>query len=436
MTILLFMLILVWFSIFFYIIDIKILSFLPLLFLLILLIWNISYVDWNSVQDKYLNEQNILKLSRICILIWTGFLMYLMNFEWNNIVLYLFIWNALLWIWSYFLNYKDWEDIFELWFFISWVSLVLYNWIISWNTWTRLSYFLIATTLIYAIIFFIIQNWYQIKKRYIYNIIIFFLISIYILLRINISDKYLVVSIFSIVLLSSILLIRYIILQNIPKQNKAITARDILEWKKVLEHKRQNHKTSVSPAIIDIVNNIPNWLKISIEILNWMILVMLIYNFIQSNISISSINHLIMFIITIFSFMLNIFLLRSIDYSSTLQRVLFFTWINVLVYIIIFSVLHSSLSEILFFTVLRNFFSWVAFSMTKQQVFNQLIKYKDYITWIICDIVFFAINVVIMIYIDASIKTKIALILIYAWFRWIVFIYQNKKIKTILNTEN
>lgn len=437
MTILLFLLVMVWFSLFFYIIDFAILSFLPLLFLLILFLFNISYVNRDSIQENYMNENNILKLSWVSILFGAGFLMFLMEFAILDITIYLFIGNIVLRFFSYFAKYKDGEDIFEIWVFLTWIFYIIYNVILWGSFFENLSYFLLICSWIYALLFFVMKIWYDVKNRYWYNFVLFALLSIFCFSWLLIDIKYLAVSIMWIILLSCVLLTRYVLWFKTKNIKKDITARDILKWERVLDfHKKQNTQ-DISPNILNFVYSVPDWLKMVLEVLNWSLLILLLYIFIENNITINSINEIVMFIIIVLCFVSNIFVLKSINYNSTLQKVFLFGGLNILVYIIIFATLHDSLSEILFFLVLWNFVSGICFVFSENSGISKLLKKSDYLIWFSCDVIFCLLNVVVIIYLDISIKTKIALILLYIWFRGIVFIYQKKHFQELwLNEES
>jgi hypothetical protein len=128
---------LAWFVWYFWMIGLWYLSFIPVVFLLFLLSYYTSSVS-GKVKIWQWRQQYLIFLAWIVILIWFGGSLHFFGIKNIDIAQIMIVFNLIFWIGSYLLEYEDGKSVFQLWYYLSIIWLVIgwYNiwwWMGFWN---------------------------------------------------------------------------------------------------------------------------------------------------------------------------------------------------------------------------------------------------------------------------------------------------------------
>ncbi len=405
---------------------------IPLLVLLIALIY---YVSGISFKTRWKNILHTYWLFLAWLVVLAG-LFWVLNFFDISIIdssLFLMALNVLLRIWSYVFHYNDGKPIAQMWYYLSMLMLFVSVWVLFWFE-TFFIVFSMMWSLLLAIVSFIVfVVWikYDIEKYMYYKLFALFLWAIWLSLYKKIENIYIFLLVSSVWLWLLYAYIYHILSHKPPTDNekKEISVRRILSWERVL--KNISNDTIWSNRLYSFVNNIPRSIKFFLEGANMFVILLLIYLYSQNALALQwNIEQIFYRLITAW-FIVNVFLLKKIDYTSVVQRLLTFVVINFAIYISLFSAFQWDLWKIVFLWIIRNVFCAMSvFHIHKTRAWVYL-KKIDYLFWIFTTILALIVNVILLVQTEIVWQLLFPIILLYVWIQGMVLFYSIKYVNRI-----
>ncbi len=406
--------------------------FVPLLVFLISIIYYISGISFKS-RGKNILQKYWLLFARIFVLLWLFWVLKFFDISNINASLFLVVLNVIFWIWSYVFQYQDGKVISQAWYYTTiWVFLIYIRITSGFN-----SFFFSFTMLwslslaIVGFIVFLIWIKYKIENHMKYKLFVFVLWVLWLTLYQKIENVYLFLLI-SVVALSFLYsYIHYVLSKKPPTETQAkdISLRRILAWERVLKNTSKNNIWS--NKIYYFIKNIPLIVRYFLEWLNIIIIIILIYLYFQNALSLQwNVEQIFYWLIT-FGFITNVFLLKKINYTSTIQRLLTFVVINFAIYISLFSAFQWDIGRIVFLWIVRNIIcAMMVFHIHKTKLWIYL-KKVDYLFWIFTTIVALVVNVILLFHTEIVSQLLFPIILLYAWIQWMALFYAIRYINKI-----
>ena len=393
-------------------------------------IWDIS-LKWkvNSLVTNY-----GLFFARIIIMIWFFLSAKFFDVSTINSLLFLVALNILFFVWSYLFKYEDWKSISHIWFLASVLAMITYTWIVYWAQ-TTFRIFSSFWVLYFALIWFtIFILWirYEITENLKYLFFVLAGWAIILALHRLIPNLY-VFLIVLVVLLQLWYSAIYYVLQHKPptlEEQKDISVRRILAWERILK-KQEDWKFKITQKVYDFVNNMPQIVKYCMEWINTFIILLLIYLYFKNTLSLKwSVEQVFYWVIMLW-FIVNVYTLKKIDYTSIVQRLITFLVINFAIYISLFSAFKWDVEYVAWLAIVRNLLSTsLVFSIHKTKVWSYL-KKIDYSFWIFTTLLAMVVNIVLMFSTQIPRTFLFPIILLYVWFQGFLVYYGIKYIKKI-----
>jgi len=412
------------FIVFFYSIGLRYLWFLPILFLVIFL-W--YYGSIKSMQFSWLKsfQKYSLFIARIIILAW---LVGMFNFFWFELIyicLGLITTNVILRIGSYLFEYEDGKSVFQLWFYLSVLFLLVVvatfgNGYDLFNAFTLMRVFHLG---IISFIIFLVWLHKPIEKymRYKFRILMIWMI---ILLIINqISNFYFALSLASVLLTWLYFFIYKIIQSKPPSRDKKInvSVRRILAGERITEHKY--FSSSLTEKIYEFIATMPWRAKVILEFLNIFLIVALIIYYVMNISNFANMSH-IFYRIIIVLFVINVLLLKKIWYNSIIQNLIVFLVINFAIYASLFSYFNADIWSIASRWIIRNVFSSLAiFYAPKMELFKKILFKIDYSYRLVSALIALIINIILLINTQLPGELIFFLVLLYIGLQGMILYY-------------
>lgn len=404
---------------------------------LILLIWILVYSVWDiSLKGKVnsLVTSYWLFLAWIIIMIWFFLSAKFFDVSTVNSILFLVALNIAFFVWSYLFKYEDGKQVAHVWFLVSILSLLIYIWIVYWAKAT-FQIFSFSWILYFALIWFtIFVLWikYDITNNLKY---LFFVLSwwtVVLALHKLIPNLY-VFLIVLVLLLQVWYSVIYYILEHKPptlQEQKDISVRRILAWERILK-KQEDWKIKVSQKVFDFVSNMPQIVKYCLEWINTFVILLLIYLYFKNTLSLNWSVEQVFYWVIMLGFIVNVYSLKKIDYTSIFQRLITFLVINFAIYISLFSALKWDIESVALFAIVWNLLSTsLVFSIHKTKVWSYL-KKIDYSFWIFTTLLALIVNIILLFNTQIQKAFLLPMILLYIWIQWFLVYYSIKYIKKI-----
>lgn len=418
---------------YFYAIWLRYLWLIPL----ILLVWVLVYSIWDiSLKGKVnsLVTNYWLFLAWIIIMIWFFLSAKFFGVATINSLLFLIAINILFYLWSYVFRYEDGKQIAHVWFLTSVVAMLTFTRIVYWAkiSFKLLSYFWVLYFTLITFTIFILWIKYETKENLKY---LFFVLGgwVVILTLYKLIPNLYIFLIVLVVLLQVLYSAIYYILTHKPptiEEEKEISVRRILAWERILK-KQNDWKFKISQSIYDFIDNMPQIVKYCLEWINTLIILLLIYLYFRNTLSIKwSVEQIFYWVIMLW-FIVNVYSLKKIEYTSTFQRLITFLVINFAIYISLFSAFKWDIESVTLFAIVRNLLSTsLVFSIHKTKVWTYL-KKIDYSFWIFTTLLALIVNIVLLFSTKIPQAFLFPMILLYVWIQWFLVYYGIKYIKKI-----
>lgn len=404
---------------------------------LVLLVWALVYSIWDiSLKGKVnsLITSYWLFIAWILMMIWFFLSAKFFGISTSNSILFLITLNILFFIWSYIFKYEDWKQISHVWFLVSVLALLTNTWIVYWakTTFKLFSYFWVLYSAIIWFTIFILWIKYEIKEnlKYLFFVLIWWTI---ILALYKLIPNLYVFLIVLVVLLQLWYSLIYYVLQHKPptiQEQKDISVRRILAWERILK-KQNDWKIKIPQNFYDFINNIPQIVKYCLEWINTFIILLLIYLYFKNTLSLNwSVEQIFYWVIMLW-FIVNVYALKKIDYTSILQRLITFLVINFAIYISLFSAFKWDIESVALFAIVRNLLSTsLVFSIHKTKVWTYL-KKIDYSFRVFTTLLALIVNIILLFNTQIQRAFLLPMILLYLWIQWFLIYYSIKYIKKI-----
>lgn len=404
---------------------------------LILLIWTLVYSIWDlSLKNKVnsLITEYWLFLAWVIIMIWFFLSAKFFDVSTVNSMLFLIAINILFFIWSYLFKYEDWKKIAHIWFLVSIISFIFYTWIIYWGE-TTFELFSYMRMLYFSLIWFtIFILWikYEISKnlKYLFFVLTWWVIILTLYKTIPNIYVFLITLVVCLQIWYSI--IYYILWHKPPTayEEKEISIRRILAWERILK-KQNDWKFKTPQNVYDFIYEMPQIIKYCMEWINTFIILLLIYLYFKNTISLKWSVEQIFYRVIMLWFIINVYSLKKINYTSIIQRLITFLVINFAIYISLFSAFKWDIETVALFGIVWNLISTsMVFSIHKTKVWTYL-KKIDYSFWIFTTLLAMIVNIILLFNTQIQKAFLFPMILLYIWIQWFLVYYSIKYIKKI-----
>ncbi len=404
---------------------------------LILLIWILVYSIWDiSIKNK-VNSLVIkywLFLAWIIILLWFFLSAKFFDVSTTNSILFLIAVNIVFFLGSYVFKYEDGKNIAHIWFLVSAISLLIYTRIV-YGASTTFQIFSHIWTLYFALIWFtvfVLSIKYDVHKNFQY---LFFILAggVIVLVLHKLIPNFYVFLIVLVLLLQLLYSTIYYILNHKPPtlyEQKEISVRRILAWERILK-KQPDWKIKIAQEVYDFVSDIPQAVKYCLEWINTFIILLLIYLYFKNTLSLKWSVEQLSYRVIMLWFIVNVYSLKKINYTSVIQRLITFLVINFAIYISLFSAFKWDIESVALFAIVRNILSTsMVFSIHKTKIWSYL-KKIDYSFWIFTTLLALIVNIILLLNTQIQKAFLFPMILLYVWIQWFMVYYSIKYIKKI-----
>ena len=406
---------------------------IPLILLIGTLVYSIWDLSWKNKVNSLVFDYGLF-LAWIIILLWFFLSAKFFDISTTNSILFLIILNILFFIWSYLFNYEDWKKIAHIWFLVSVLSFLTYTWILYWaeTTFQTFSYMRILYFSLIWFTIFILWIRYEISEnlKYLFFVLAWWVVIL--LLYKTIPNLYVFLIVLVVLLQVLYSCIYYILWHKPPSlyEQKEISVRRILAWERILK-KQNDWKFKISQEVYEFIDKIPQAVKYCMEWINTFIILLLIYLYFKNTLSLNWSVEQIFYWVIMFGFIVNVYSLKKIGYTSIVQRLITFLVINFAIYISLFSAFKWDIELVALFGIVWNILSTsMVFSIHKTKIWSYL-KKIDYSFWIFITLLAMIINIILLFNTQIQRAFLFPMILLYVWIQWFLVYYSIKYIKKI-----
>lgn len=421
---------------YFYAIWLWYLWIIPLLLCILFFVFSIGWYLQKERANSLFNDYGLF-FARIIILIWLFLILQFFGAPTVSSFLFLLIINILLLIWSYIFKYEDGKIVWHIWFWFIALAFLIYTWIVF-GLPVALDTIMSIWCLYLWVVWFIVcvlSLRYEIDKNMYYLLFILFAWWIIIFFYKLIFNIYIFLIVVCACLSALYFFIDYVLKHKPPTKTQVteISVRRILAWERVLQKIPQHN--DLSQKIYDFVNGTPKLVKYILEFANTLIIVVLIYLYFRNALSLKWSMEQLFYRIIMIWFLVNVYLLKKIDYTSTVQRLFTYLVINFAIYISLFSAFSWDVGNIVIWWIVWNLISSaVVFHVHKTKLWEYLRKI-DYLFWIFATILAMIVNVILLINTGMSAKLLFPIILLYVWVQCMLLYYSLRFVKRIKEVE-
>ena len=420
------------FCIYFYMIGLSYFSLFPLLFFLVVLFYIFkSYskkIDFLSFFEKH-----GFLFAWFLVLVWLYFLLYFLNFSFSFISIILIVFNLIWWFLSVVFSYLDGKLFFKLWFFLSFILYSVFSYFIYWNNILFvLSNF--AYISVWVLSLFSLINYLFKKEENSLHYLLFSFVILSFILTIFIIEIDFALSVFSWLLLLSIIFWIFFHILNFKiltkTETKEMSIRRILAWEKILQ-KETSRKFLDKRSLYNFVKNTPLWTKYVLESFNVILIISLMVHYL----SVVLIPNLYFFSfcwLSVWLFLINIFTLKKFDYVSIIQKLSLFLVANFAFYLTLMMLsTFFDFSQLVIFAILWNLLNIALFlNAAKISLFAYFNK-MDYSFWILVNILSCVVNIVLLLNLNFASELLFSLLAVYIWISWALFFYSLKYLRKV-----
>lgn len=404
---------------------------------LVLLVWILVYSIWDiSLKGKVnsLVTSYWLFWAWIIIMIWFFLSAKFFGISTANSMLFLIALNILFFTWSYIFKYEDGKKIAHVWFLVAVLSMIIHTRIVYWaqTTFKLFSYFWVLYSAIIWFTIFILWIKYEIKENLKYLFFVLAGWTVILALYKLIPNLYAFLIVLVVLLQLWYSAIYYILNHKPPTidEQKEISVRRILAGERILK-KQNDWKFQISQKIYDFINNMPQIVKYCLEWINTFIILLLIYLYFKNTLSLKWSVEQVFYRVIMLWFIVNVYSLKKIDYTSIIQRLITFLVINFAIYISLFSAFKWDIETVALFGIVWNLLSTsLVFSIHKTKVWSYL-KKIDYTFWIFTTMLALVLNIVLLFSTNIQVAFLFPMILLYVWIQGFLIYYWIKYIKKI-----
>lgn len=408
------------FSTFFYLIWLWYLALLPLAVLIFMLShWFKNIFKW--IKFEILREKRSLILIRLLTIIGLSWIMFFIWIKEISVYLALLTLNIFLWLWSHVFKYEDGKSIFEIWtrliiIIILWSTLFSTGFSTFFETFSLLSCLMLW---VYAFLQFIIWIFFPTEEKRMYQIVVLWIIAIW---SVIIKKFYPAERIMSVCLgMISLLYLWIYIVQKweMPtKQPAMISVRRILAGERIFKKLNIPHRKI---NLHEWLDNRPVRFSRFLEFINiWLLIFLLVFFFIWI-FSSSKIYLWLRYRLWIAVFLVNVLLLKRIEYDSAISRFTLALIVNFILYSILL-ISWSSIEWVFPILVIRWFLCQIAIfyvDTIKIKIFSN----KDYQYRTVATFIASICNIILLCHINLPTPFLFALICLYTGIELFILFY-------------
>ncbi len=302
--------------------------------------------------------------------------------------------NAMFLMLSYFFVYEDGKKIFIFWYYLSLLFLTIVSlFILPSDSWISLIVILLSFQFWFIwFLKFVIWNWIEIEKDYLYTLFVSWLLLISALIVSWVSSVSVALSIVSVLLMWLYLWLWWFV-QKKPVNRGRVSVRRILAWERVTN--KAFFSNDFLAQMYNFVVDMPKIFRYVLEALNVLVVLVLFGSFVASWSHMSGVNHFFYWIVISF-FVWNVLLLKRIEYTSFLQNLFLFLVVHFAVYVSLFSYFESNIQSIVLWSVVWNIVTSLWLFVLPEK-YKDFFDHKDYWYWIVASIMSFLVNVFLLL---------------------------------------
>lgn len=411
------------FSVFFYLIWLRYLAFLPIAVLIFMLSHSLKNI-FKGVQIEKLFEKWSLILIWLVTMIWLSWILFFIWIKEISVYLDLLIFNLFLRIWSYVFEYNDGKLLFEIW---SWMMIVVILWtaLFWWWFYVFFQVFSILSCLmlwVYSFLQFVIWIFYTADEKWIYEIFILWIVALWSsLIRMFYPQEWIM---FAWLTILAIIFFGIYVAQRweMPaKQTAKISVRRILAGERIFK-KLNVPKWKV--MAYDLLEKSPLRFPRVLEFINLWLLIFLLLFFFWGIFTSSEIELWLRYWAGIAMFLINIFLLKKIGYASDVSRFSMALIANFVLYSVLL-ISWSSIENILPFLIVWGFLCQIAVFYI-DRINLTFFEEKDYQYRTIVTFIASICNIVLLCNIDLPSQFLFSVIFVYVWVELMLMYYITK----------
>ena len=411
------------FSVFFYLIWLRYLAFLPIAVLIFMLSHSLKNI-FKGVQIEKLFEKWSLILIWLVTMIWLSWILFFIWIKEISVYLDLLIFNLFLRIWSYVFEYNDGKLLFEIW---SWMMIVVILWtaLFWWWFYVFFQVFSILSCLmlwVYSFLRFVIWIFYTADEKWIYEIFILWIVALWSsLIRMFYPQEWIM---FAWLTILAIIFFGIYVVQRweMPaKQTAKISVRRILAGERIFK-KLNVPKWKV--MVYDLLEKSPLRFPRVLEFINLWLLIFLLLFFFWGIFTSSEIELWLRYWAGIAMFLINIFLLKKIGYASDVSRFSMALIANFVLYSVLL-ISWSSIENILPFLIVWGFLCQIAVFYI-DRINLTFFEEKDYQYRTIVTFIASICNIVLLCNIDLPSQFLFSVIFVYVWVELMLMYYITK----------
>lgn len=421
---------------YFYAIWLWYLWIIPLLLCILFFVFSIGWLLQKDRASSLFNDYWLF-CAWIVIQVW---LFLILQFFWALAIpsfLFLIMINMLLLVGSYIFKYKDGTIVWHVWFGFVFIALLCYVGIVHWAQDCFNIFRLIWCLYLWVVAFItcVLSIWYDMHKNMYYLLFVLLCGSIMILLFKLTSNIYIFLIEMCVLLAWLYSTIDYILKHKPPTQTqvKEISVRRILAWERVLQKIPQHN--NLSQIVYDFVYEMPRFVKYILEFANTLIIIILIYLYFKNALSLKWSMEQLFYRIIMIWFIVNVYLLKKIDYTSIVQRLFTYLVINFAIYISLFSAFSGDIWNIVIWWIVWNLISSVVVFHVHKTKLWQYLRKIDYLFWIFATILAMIVNVILLINTWLSAKLLFPIVLLYVWIQGMLLYYSLRFVHKIQEVE-
>ena len=424
------------FMAYFYAIWLWYLWIIPLLLCILLFALSIGGL-WKKEKANSLFSSYWLYFAWVLILIWLFLILKFFGWETITSCLFLLLLNVLFLVGSYIFKYNDWKIVSHIWFSFIALLMIIYMWIVNWFEvcLDTFSYVWCLYLWVVAFIVFIFSLWLDIEKYMHYLLFVLLGGAIVIMLYNLITNIYVFLIALCVWLAGVYFFIDYVLMHKPPTQTqvKEISVRRILAWERVLQKIPQHN--DFFKSVYDFVYEMPQLVKYILEFANTLIIVVLIYLYFVNALSLKWSLEQLFYWVIMFGFILNVYLLKKIEYTSIVQRFFTYLVINFAIYISLFAGFAGDVWNIVIWWIVRNLASSAIIFRIHKTKIGFYLKKIDYLFWIFTTILAMIVNIILLISTWMSAKLMFPIMLLYVWVQCMLLYYSLKFVHRIQEIE-
>ena len=411
---------LVLFSAFFYLIDLRYLALLPIaVFVFMLSHWLKNIFTWIKVEILW--EKWSLILIWLITMIGISWILFFIWIKEISVYLTLLIFNIFLRFWSHIFGYEDGKLIFEIW---TWMMIVVILWT-SLFLWWFFTFCEVGSLLaclmlwVYSFLKFIIWIFYPTDEKWSYEIALLWTIVIWWAIF-----KYLYPSLLVFPMAFLILTILFTCIYIVQHREMPSKATAKISVRRILAGERIFKKINIPQWRVTLYE----WLDMSpkrfnrlFEFINIGLLISLLLFFFRWTFTSSSVSLGLGYRIWIALFLINTFLLKRIWYASDVSRFALALITNFVLYSILL-ISWSSIESVLPFLIVRWFIcQFILFFVDRINI--TLFWEKDYVYWTIVTFIAFICNIILLCRIDLPWQFLFSIIFVYVGIELMLMYY-------------